>query len=345
MNTTLLFIGFGILTILVILVGLCGLLLLKRIQTTRKRTKIEAYIEKTQTDWYKYLIEGTIEAEALAPSNKIEIEAADEVLYRYRKSFNSKLIHAQTIHYTELYLEPFYRKTINSQKWSTRMNALQRIFIFQLQFMIDEVVDIAKEHRTDSKEEMLLVYKIIAMMKPTKFIPYFMNPTLCLGEFDYRRLLTPLSEEQLRLVAKQFDDLPTVIKYVLVDVIGDKYFINFLPLLENCITSDDVELRIRALKAIARIDTFPETDVAKKFVTSPIWEERLMAAKLYANAPLEIAHVTLTDLLTDTVYQVRKQAALSLKTIRTGDQALQAFIQQSTDGFAIEMATEMIGKE
>ncbi len=343
MNTTLFVIAVGILFILVIILGLFSLILVNQLKTTKRRAKIDAYIKRTESDWYLYLIEGEIDMDVLAPSNSVEIEAADEVLYRLQKNFNSKRIHTQAFHFIETYLEGFYHNALKSKKWSIRMNTLQRIIVFNLQFMLNDIEAMIRNNKTYTKEEVLLMYKIIAMMKPTKFIPYFLNPTLPLGEFDYRRLITPLSEKQLALLARQFDEVPVVVKHVIIDVIGDKHYIGLLPLLEYCLDSEkNPEMRIRALKSIARIDAFPEITKTERFVTSPIWEERLMAAKLFANAPFEIAYEKLKILLTDPVYQVRKQAAVSLRTIRTGDIALQNVVQDSTDTYAVEMANEML---
>ncbi len=335
----------GIFILLVVLFSLAGLLIVQRLRTERKRSKVQFAIESKQKDWFAYLIEGTISAGGLAPSSRVEIEAADEVLYRYRSNFNSEDLHYRIITYTEQYLEKYYRELLMSKTWSIRMNGLQRISLFNLQFMTPEVQKMAATGSSYSKEEILLIYKILASMTPTKFVPYFTNPAVPLGEFDYRRLLTSLDVDQLILLARQFDQLPVVLKRVLVDVTGSGYFLRLLPLLEHCLDSEDAELRIRALKAIALIDTFPSTSSTTVFVRSPIWEERLMVAKLYANAPLEEAHEILTTLLTDPVYQVRKQAAASLQDMRTGKSTLQEFIRHSEDPYAIDMAVEMIDKE
>lgn len=345
MSNSIIAIALGIVILFLLIIFLFGLLVIQRIVTTKRRMKIDAHIEAHQEDWYAHLIEGTLDISALAPKNRVEIEAADEVLYRYRQNFNSKQIHYQIFRYIERYLESYYREELNDKSESVRMNTLQRISLYRLQFMASDVLEMASSERSLSKEERLLIYKVIALLYPKEFLDYFINPAIPLGEFDYRRLLTAINEEQLLLLARQYDQLPGVLRRVILDVAGNKYFTSFLPLLESCLTDENVEVRIRALKAIARIDAYPASDVLKDFVLSPIWEERLMVAKVYANAPLEVANLMLIKLLTDQVYQVRKQAARSLHTIRTGDETLQAFIQQSDDKYAIEMATEMAGKE
>lgn len=335
----------GILMLLVILFSLFGLLVVQRIRTERKRLQLHAAIESNQEDWYAYLIEGSVSAEKLAPSSRIEIEAADEVLYRYRSNFNSDDLHYRITKYTELYLESYYRELLSSKTWSIRMNGLQRISLFNLKFMTPDVQEMTANGASYSKEELLLIYQIIARMTPTKFVPYFTNPAVPLGEFDYRRLLTSLNVDQLILLARQFDELPIVMKRALVDVTGAGHFLRLLPLLEHCLENEDAEIRIRALKALSSIDTFPISTRIPDFIRSPIWEERMMVAKLYSNAPLQEAHETLTMLLSDPVYQVRKQAATSLQEMRTGASTLLKFIQQSDDPYAIDIAVEMIEKE
>lgn len=345
MNTTILFIAASIVASLIILLILFGTIAFQRIRTTKRRRKFEHAIESRHSDWYAYLIEGSLEAEALAPSGRIEIEAADEVIFRYWKNFQSEHIHYRMMRYMELYLEPYYRELLSSNQWSIRVNALQRIFHFRIQFMADAIYELVDNAHSYSKEETMLIYKNLAMLFPTKFISHFTNPKIPLGEFDYRRLLMPLEQEQLDLLLRQFNELPVVMQHVLVDIIGAKFLWGYSSLLEECLTSEDAELRIRALKALSILDTFPESDCASPFVQSEIWEERLMVAKLFANAPLEEAHENLSILLKDAVYQVRRQAAASLHAIRTGDAVLNEFIRQSDDLYAIEIAKEMTGKE
>lgn len=345
MKTTVIIIASGILLLLITLFILFGFLAIQRLRTTKRRRQIDNYISSKEEDWYAYLIEGTLDVTKLAPSNEIEREAASEILYRYRKSFNSKKIHFQIFKYAERYLASYYKAGLNDPKWSIRMNTLHRISFFNLHFLADDVQKLAISKRSLSKEEWLYIYNIMAMTNRSEFASYFISPAVPFGEFDYRRLLSALNEEQHDILVRHFVDLPTVLQYVIVDVIGSKHYLGFLPLLERCLTSDDAELRIRTLKTFAKIDDFPISSVTATFVESSIWEERLMAAKVYANAPADIARNTLSILLEDPVYEVRKQAAHSLHMIRTGDERLKTFIQQSDDLYAIEMAAEMIGKE
>ena len=344
MSLQLLTIAGSIIFLLFIVIGLYVLLVIQRINTIKRKRKIEAIIEARQEDWYALLIDGNLKVDKLAPTNALEIEAADQVLYRYRQNFDSELIHRKTFEFTELYLELSYREKLKSKQWSVRMNTLLRIRLYKLEYMAEDVLNMLSSKRKHSKEEILNIYKIIGMMYPEKFMAYFINPIIQLGEFDYRRIIVTLQTTQLVLLIKQFDELPKVMQYVIVDVVGDKFYIELLPLLQKCLSSDDIELRIRALKAVAHLDTCLDSNVAESFAISDVWEERLMIAKIYANAPLEVAHDSLTKLLSDPVYQVRKQAAESLKIIRTGDEVLQIFIQQSDDKFAVEMATEIVGR-
>lgn len=115
--------------------------------------------------------------------------------------------------------------------------------------------------------------------------------------------------------------------------------------MESCLHNDDAEIRIRTLKAIFEIGIITDLDKYLPFITSQIWEERLMMAKLLGALPISITSSYLQELLEDENWWVRTQAAKSIGRNKDGKIVLQSYINSSNDRYAIEMANQVLGKE
>ena len=98
MSPTLILIVGGIGALLLIIIGLYVLIAVQHVQTNKRKQRVDASVNTHQADWYQYLIEGSIVAEDLAPAGKIDMLAADAILYTYRNSFYSEKIHVRIVH-------------------------------------------------------------------------------------------------------------------------------------------------------------------------------------------------------------------------------------------------------
>jgi HEAT repeat protein len=101
---------------------------------------------------------------------------------------------------------------------------------------------------------------------------------------------------------------------------------------------------IRSLKAINEIGIVFDMEPYKVFLNSPIWEERLMLAKLLGVFSLEEAYPYLEQLLQDENWWVRSNAARSIGNSKDGRSRLEMFIATAHDQYAIDMAREVLGE-
>jgi HEAT repeat protein len=115
-----------------------------------------------------------------------------------------------------------------------------------------------------------------------------------------------------------------------------------LTFLENNLSHDDTEIRIRSLKAINEMGMITDLDRYKVFLDSPVWEERLMLAKLLGAFPLEQVYPYLEELLQDENWWVRSQSARTIVNSKDGMSRLEMFIATAQDQYAIEMAQEVL---
>lgn len=125
---------------------------------------------------------------------------------------------------------------------------------------------------------------------------------------------------------------------------GLKRDIEYLPHLEVQLKQEDVEIRIRSLRAIYEIGVIINPETYLPFVKSPIWEERLMIAKLFQLLPLSYTLPHLQILLEDESWWVRSQAARTMMNDKNGRESLEEYIENSSDRYAIDMAYEALGK-
>ncbi len=345
MNNLLITLVVSIGLLLLVLLVLCAKLIIFRYFEIRKRNAIQSYIERRQAEWFQYLVEGSVPMEQLRPANQLEVEAVDQLFFQYQSTFSSEQIAFGMKQFAMTYMESYYKNHLFSTKWSIRMNGLQKIYLFNWLFLSGEIIKLLRSKKLYSKEEYILIYRILAKFEPKHFVSYYMNPKVPLGEFDYRKLLIELEERQLSLLAEKFVELPHVLQKVLIEMIGVKFYLEWLPLLHKCLDSPDKELRISALKSIAALGSLDDMDRYERFAKSAHWQERLMTAKIFRSAHPQQAERVLGVLIADSNYQVRLQAAASMKVLKSGTVALMSVITTSNDKYAIEIAQEMLGKE
>lgn len=344
MNRLLLVLATVTVTLSLVLLALLILLIFYRLRQVKNEKTIAYYIEVNQEDWISYLLGESVEMEKLKPTSIFEMEAIDELFFRLRYHFDSQELTSKINGFASIYLDEYYHKQLTSRNPGIRMNMLNKIYLFELTFLEAEVIERLKG-KIYSKEEYLLQCKIIAKNALADFVPYFIRPALPLGEFDYKKLLVELEIPQIKRLAEEFDDLPEQLQLAIVDIVGSYYYLDWLPLMHHCLHSEVQELRIRALKSIASIQTADAYPVYREFASSSVWEERLMVAKIFRFAPEQQAEDVLNHLITDQTYQVRLQAAKSMKYLKNGQQALYSVITNSSDEFAVDLAEEMLGKE
>ncbi|MDV6378305.1 HEAT repeat domain-containing protein [Sporosarcina sp. GW1-11] len=344
MNRILLLLMLAIVLLFLVLLFLFLLLIFYRLRQVKRKKTIQNYIERYQEKWISYLVDDELSPEQLKPANAVEMEAVDELFFRLRYHFDSEELTKKINDYASEYMESYYLKQLTHRNPSIRINVLYKIYLYDLTFLHDAIIK-QLEKKVHSKEEYLVLCKIVAKNFQTDFAPYYINPKIPLGEFDYKRLLVELDKSQIELLAEDFDDLPDLLKFTILDIVGANHYLDWLPLMHHCLDSPIQELRIRALKNIALLEVADAYSVYEKFASSTVWEERLMAAKIFAFSPQEQAEAVLNRLITDSSYAVRLQAAKSMKSLKNGQQALDSVITNSSDAFAVDLAEEMLGKE
>ncbi len=296
---------------LVLLIGFGLYLASERMKEVSRLRKIDRYIEEKQHKWYRYFKSEEPFSDELIPKHKHEIEGIEKIFLTYLKNISSTEIQDKIGDFSNQYLMDYYQRLLDSRKWSQRMNALYRVADFQLYRLLDKYREMGKRKLTH--EESFQLLKIFSMFEPDVFVEKIITNTMKLSEFEYKKLLTGIEPNTRQRLMNCFDQLPPACQYSLIDTIGKKRNMDYIPFLEAQLGQNDAEIRIRSLKALHEIGIIVNLDRYIPFVSSDIWEERLMAAKLLQNVPLKGSLSYLEKLLEDESWLVRTQAAQAIE--------------------------------
>lgn len=223
------------------------------------------------------------------------------------------------------------------------MNALYRVISFEIDSLFDECKKLEKRPEV-SPEERYFLLVIRSVFDEAGLIEEFATLSTDLSEYEYKKLLIGFDAEVIEQLTYQMSDFPEEYQYYFIDVIGIKRNLDFVPFLESNLYHENAEIRIRSLKAINEIGIVDDLDTYKVFLNSPIWEERMMLAKLLGAFPLKEVYPYLEQLLQDNNWWVRSNAARSIGHSKDGKSRLERFIETAQDRYAIEMAREVLGR-
>lgn len=321
-------------------------LIVMRVRQLRREQRIKDYLKEYQDVWYRYLVLGeNIErlhsSRIMAPYIK---EAVDRLLTAYVSSVSNPDVIERIGHFCSLNFQKYYRSMLHHRNWGVRMNGLYRTLDFKLSFLLPDIEQLLKKKKYTSEEEYLVILRILSMYNRSLFLAHFYQPSYPFKEFQYKSLLPYLDESYIEEFIHSFDSLPPYLKISLLDYLSfdSRMDLSYLKFYENLLTNMESEIRIRALKAIGHFGTITSIHYYRRFVDSPYWEERLMLAKLLFHVDEKDAKPLLEKLVQDESWWVRKQAAITLSSLRYGIEVLQRIAEQKEDRYAAEMAKEIL---
>jgi len=329
-----------------IIVGLLFILLLylvtrKAIENNR-RNRIEVVKEEMNQWLYQYLIEGNL-IRALKPDTFVKKVALEELLVRYTEILEGDVEKSRISILADQHLKNYYQRNLKSLIWSQRMNALYHIEGFELKSLIKEVIDKLENVRS-SHEEVLLSLRILALFGYQHIFRLLQAKWDKLTEFDYRSILFRLNIDLLGQFISGFRQCPEQLKYAILEVISTKKEPKYSLFLETTFTKGEGELRIRALKAITSMGFVLKIDPYLTLSNSNVWQERMMAAKLFGNSQEKETIPYLTRMLSDRNWWVRFQAGQAIMMFPNGYEILHGIHNASEDSFARDMAWEWMNK-
>ncbi|MFJ7731843.1 HEAT repeat domain-containing protein [Lysinibacillus sp. NPDC097231] len=326
--------------LLVILFLFTMYLLYQRQREIHFEKERDAYLQKYSQNWYDYLFNDELFSIVLVPRERAQVAAIEIIFSSYLKNADDVKFKHKIKDFSNLYLKKFYEQDLSSKRWSIRMNALYRIADLQ----IDELLDICQkfEKAKISEEEYFQLLKIYSLFQPNLFIERIKEPRANYSESEYRRLFILLEDDVFIRLFEDFNGWTKKIQFAAIDTAAVKRNMQYIDKLKQLLSHDMAEIKIRALKGLYEIGVIDEIESYVPFVTSEMWEVRLMVAKIFKYAPLNYTYPYLEQLLQDENWWVRSQAAKTIAEDRQGITKLQHFMESSNDQYAIEMAQEIV---
>lgn len=321
-------------------------LVVQRRMAQRFQQKVDRYIQKYEKSWYDYLLQGQAVDDGIKAVGFPDYvrEAVDKIFITYVTVISNVEVKRNISRYAALNLKKHYIKMLRSKEWATRLNVLRRIILFDLDFLVPTIETNLKSNQIKTKEEYVVVLEIIAKYNRNLFLAHMYVPRMKLSEYEYKVLLAHIDAQYMTDFVADFDQLPIHLQLSVVDYLSlnssvEKEALYFL---ESLLQSIHLEIRIRALKAIRSFGIVTSIDKYRQFLMSYEWEERLMLAKVLCLMDGQETVPMLEQLIRDKYWNVRRQAALTLKDMKNGRTHLEAIVRNNEDRFAVEMAREVL---
>lgn len=340
MDITIEFLLILILVLFIVLAVCICYLMFKRRQEVFGLRKKEIYLQEKQMLWYHYFRDQEALHTSLIPKNKFEIQAVEEIFMSYLNNLYTPAILAKIKSFSNEHLKQYYLELLRSRKWAERINSMERIVDFHIDGLIKDCEE-AKEKKL-SHEEYFLLLKIYAVLAEEQFVDTLLTSSVEFSEYEYKKLLFSVNEKVLRDLMNRIEELSDTGKYAMIDILGIKRNMEDLSFLEALLGHENDEVRIRSLKAIYEIGIVVSPEKYLHFNVSPIWEERLMQAKLLGNLPMDYSLPYLQELMQDESWWVRSQAAKTIGKDKNGAALLKEIIEKTTDQYAKDIATEVL---
>lgn len=315
-------------------------LLFQRQREIRFEKARDTYLQNYSQHWYNYLMNDEIFSMVLVPRRSAQVAAIEIIFSSYLKNMMSEKVNQKIKEFSNLYLKKFYEKELSSKRWSIRMNALYRIADLQIVELLEACQQFEKTKI--SEEECFQLLKIYSLFEPELFIEKIKDPSINYSESEYRRLFVLLEDDVFNRLFEDFDSWTKNIQFAAIDTAAVRRDMQYIDTLKQLLAHEIAEIKIRALKGLYEIGVIDEIDPYVPFVTSDMWEARLMVAKIFMHAPLNYTYAYLEQLLQDENWWVRSQAAKTIAENREGIAKLQQFMESSNDQYAIEMAQETV---
>ncbi len=260
--------------------------------------------------------------------------------------------------FAERYFSGHYREALRSRRWSTRMNTLLWVEQFRIRSLEFDLLRWMKAPRC-SEEEYFQILRILSKLNSEHIIAFLKESDHDMSDSQLLQILLPLDQELMDQLLGSFDSLPKRVQYGLMDAlrVNNIRSAEVLELLERQLSSEDGELRIRSLKTISNfgymspeatrqmVDVLEDEHDHPDRMTSS-WPERLMRAKVMGNVHEDVFVSYLLEMLGDSSYRVRQQAAESLSNYKNGLELLAKVASgEHADRYAREMAEETLERK
>ncbi|KAB2336495.1 HEAT repeat domain-containing protein [Cytobacillus depressus] len=320
-----------------LLVLLLAYLIIRKIFETRERKNINLLKEKLSVPLLDFITEEKV-ARDLRIDSELKLKAAEEVLSSYSAILEGEQEKKNLYTFADLNFRAYYLKSLRSRRWSKRMNALYHIEDFGLLGLQEEILKIARNPRS-SQDERVHALRILASFQFSQLYS-LLEEQLPLSDYEYRNILMRLQQKEFEPFILSFHHCHDALQWGILDCIAIYRETSYTTFVEKVFAVYEGEVRLRAVKALAAIGYVKDAKPYLPLSQSEQWQERMVAAKLFGALKEPSLLPILVELLHDSSWYVRSQAAQSIRMQPNGIEALRNVLETSNDSFAKDMARE-----
>lgn len=314
-------------------------LVIKKAVEIRQEKHIQRYMDYIHGTIYAYLYQEK-KSRHLVPDSSVKFTAIERLLTNY-----STVIEGEgKVKITQLADELFktrYETILLRNKWSSRMNVLYKIDGFRMTVLNEVLKEMIKDHKI-TKEEKLIIFRCLANTNNDSLSALFQHISVPFSVLEYRSILNRMDENTFGQIVDDYHLYSETLQLAIIDIIGIRKKLEFIPFLESQLDDAEFEIRIRSMKAIGEIGFLSDYTIVERFAQSKQWEERLMAAKVIGKTRVRNGLDVLDMLIKDSSWMVRAQAAKAFLSYTDGLERLYDIRFTSDDPFARDMASEWI---
>ncbi|KZE68950.1 hypothetical protein AWM68_01385 [Fictibacillus phosphorivorans] len=327
---------------LVLLSALTGMflyLVIKKALEMSQEKKIKHYMEQIHQAVYAYLYQEQ-NSRHLLPDSSIKYFAIERLLTEYSSVIEGEG-KARISQLADELFHDRYKTFLQQKKWSSRMNVLYKIDGFRMKSLSEVLREMLMDEKT-SKEEKLIIFRCLSTNQDEALSELFQSEPVPLSVLEYRSILNRMDEKTFIKITDDYSLYPYPLKLAIIDMIGIQKKLDYVQFLEDQLSDENFEIRIRSMKAIGEVGYLSDSEVVKRFARSDQWEERLMAAKVIGKTRVVNGLDVLDTLIKDSSWMVRAQAARAFLSYSDGLERLYDIRFTSDDPFARDMASEWI---
>ncbi len=156
-------------------------------------------------------------------------------------------------------------------------------------------------------------------------------------------MLKNLSEDDVEYVIGKLKDVSPFLQGLFIEILGKSRAHAALIPIEDYLDSDDMEIRVKALRAIASLEMTTRPEKIISFLESESWLERLNAILVIKSCHLKTGMKGIVPLLSDNQWWIRYRAAETLYSLgSSGIEKLKETRMIHEDRYAREMAERIL---
>ncbi|WP_456272082.1 HEAT repeat domain-containing protein [Bacillus sp. AK031] len=329
----------GMLAVLMIM--LMYLLIRKKMEQKRIRN-ITSMKESLRPLLIEEMIKGNDSGTDRFKKDAVFVSAVEDNLKEFSSNLDSSSYKKTIAETAEKYLADSIEKDLSSSRWGDRINALTAIKDFQMYSFVPQLWTLYEKQRT-SVQEKNLILQTAAGADDSRLLEVLISSPPYQSTFFYKQIIRRVSPEMLDTIISRFTGLPPGFRVAVLSYIGEKRELPLLRFVENCLESEDHEVRVNALKAIRSIGFITNPQSLHAFSFSESWVEQMSFAQAAGELVHPIYKERLIELLASSNWWVRYYAGEALSKYKDGKGILKESAANHQDAFARDMASQWLG--